>query len=346
MRYRPLGRTDLSVSELCLGTMTFGEQNTESDAFAQLDRARAAGINFIDTAELYPVPPRGETQGRTETQIGNWLASRGQRDQIILATKVTGPGDWLPHIRDGATRLDRANILAAIDDSLRRLRTDYIDLYQLHWPDRQTNFFGKLGYTHPEADDSVPLQETLQVLDELVQAGKVRHIGLSNETPWGTMRALALSEQQGLPRVVSIQNPYSLLNRSFEIGLAEIALREQCGLLAYSPLAFGMLTGKYARGARPEGARLTLFSRFDRYSNPQAVAATERYVDIARRHGLDPAQMALAWVTSRPFVTSNIIGATTLAQLEANLASVELQLSDAVIAEIEAVQVEHPNPSP
>ena len=346
MRYRPLGRTDISVSELCLGTMTFGEQNSEADAFAQLDRAVAAGINFIDTAEMYPVPPRAETQGLTETYIGNWLARRGQRDKLILATKVAGPADWLPHVRGPSARLDRANITAAVEDSMRRLRTDYIDLYQLHWPDRDTNFFGKLGYQHSAQDDSVPLQETLTVLDELVRAGKIRHIGLSNETPWGTMHALALAEQHGLPRVASIQNPYSLLNRTFEIGLAEVAIREQCGLLAYSPLAFGMLTGKYLGGARPDGARLTLFERFDRYSNPQAVAATERYVDIARRHGLDPAQMALAWVTSRPFVTSNIIGATSIDQLQTNLGSIDLVLSDEVIAEIEAVHMAQPNPSP
>ncbi|MGB5734751.1 MAG: NADP(H)-dependent aldo-keto reductase [Thiohalocapsa sp.] len=346
MRYRRLGRTDITVSELCLGTMTFGEQNTEADAAEQLDRAVDAGVNFIDTAEMYPVPPMVETQGRTETYIGNWLAARGNRDKLILATKVAGPADWMPHPRGASGRLDRANIEAALDDSLRRLRTDYVDLYQLHWPDRETNYFGKLGYQHSEQDDSVPLQETLGALDDLVKAGKIRHVGLSNETPWGTMHALALAERHDLPRMVSIQNPYNLLNRSFEIGLAEVALREHCGLLAYSPLAFGMLTGKYRGGARPEGARLTLYARFDRYSNPQALAATDRYIAIANRHGLNPSQMALAWVTSRPFVTSNIIGATTMRQLEVNLASAELTLSDAVIAEIEAAHMEQPNPSP
>jgi aryl-alcohol dehydrogenase-like predicted oxidoreductase len=295
---------------------------------------------------MYPVPPKAETQGLTESHIGNWLASRGNRDRLILATKVAGPAQWLDYLRDGRTRLDRANIEAALHASLRRLRTDYIDLYQLHWPDRKTNFFGQLGYEHSEADDSIPLQQTLAVLDDLVKAGKIRHVGLSNETPWGTMHGLALAERHGLPRMVSIQNPYSLLNRTFEVGLAEIAVRERCGLLAYSPLAFGMLTGKYRHGARPEGARLTLFSRFDRYSNPQAVAATERYLQIAERHGLDPAQMALAWVTSRPFVTSNIIGATTLEQLEVDLASVGLALDDEVIAEIEAAHTAQPNPSP
>jgi aryl-alcohol dehydrogenase-like predicted oxidoreductase len=346
MNQRPLGNTGLPVSELCLGTMTFGEQNTEADAFAQLDRAVAAGINFIDTAEMYPVPPRVETQGATERFIGNWLAQRGGRDRLIIASKVAGPGDWIDYLRMPGRRLDRANIEAALDASLERLQTDYIDLYQLHWPDRETNYFGKLGYSHPPQDESVPLLETLQVLGDLVQAGKIRHVGLSNETPWGTMRMLALAETHGLPRMVSIQNPYSLLNRSFEVGLAEVAIREQCGLLAYSPLGFGMLSGKYLNGEGPAGARLTLFSRFDRYSNEQAQWATAEYCAIARRHGLDPAQMALAFVTSRPFVTSNIIGATTLEQLESNLASVELSLSQEVLDEIEAVHQRQPNPSP
>jgi aryl-alcohol dehydrogenase-like predicted oxidoreductase len=346
MIYRSLGRTNISVSALCLGTMTFGEQNTAADAAEQLDRAVAAGINFIDTAEMYPVPPKPDTMGRTEEYIGRWLAERGGRDKLVIASKVAGPGDWLPYIRGGQNRLDRPNIERALHDSLRRLGTDYIDLYQLHWPDRQTNFFGKLGYEHPAEDHSVPLLETLQVLGDLVQAGKVRHIGLSNETPWGTMRFLALAEQCGLPRMVSIQNPYNLLNRSFEIGLAEVAIREQCGLLAYSPMAFGALSGKYLDGQKPAAGRLTLFSRFTRYSNHQAVLATADYVRVARKHGLEPAQMALAFVTSRPFVTSNIIGATTMAQLEQNLASIDVDLADETLADIEAVHTRQPNPSP
>ena len=346
MQRRKLGRSDLTVSALCLGTMTFGEQNTEREAHEQLDRALAAGIDFIDTAELYPVPPLGETQGRTEQYIGSWLAARGGRERIVLATKVAARADWLPHIRGGKLRLDKANMEQALNDSLKRLQTDYIDLYQLHWPDRDTNFFGKLGYAPERDDDGTPLEETLGVLQGFVEAGKIRHVGLSNETPWGAMRAIAIAEQLGLPRVQSIQNPYSLLNRTFEIGLAEVALREQCGLLAYSPLAFGVLSGKYLDGAMPAGARLTLYSRFDRYSNPEATRATAEYVEIARRHGLDPAQMALAWVTSRPFVTSNIIGATQMTQLESNIASAELTLSDEVIGEIEAVHQRQPNPAP
>ncbi|NKN33867.1 NADP(H)-dependent aldo-keto reductase [Marichromatium bheemlicum] len=343
MHYRRLGRTDLEVSALCLGTMTFGEQNSEAEAHAQLDRARAAGINLIDTAEVYPVPPCGETQGRTETYIGNWLKQRGCRDQVVLATKVAGPGDWLAHL---PRRLDRRHIVTAVEDSLRRLQTETIDLYQLHWPDRRTNFFGRLGYSPAEIDDSVPLRESLEALAELVRAGKIRHVGLSNETPWGLMHALALAEQHGLPRVVSIQNPYNLLNRTFEIGLAEIALREDCGLLAYSPLAFGVLTGKYLDGQRPAGARISRFSRFKRYNNPQAETATAEYVALARRHGLDPAQMALAWVNTRPFVTSTIIGATTLAQLEHNIGSLAVELDAALLAEIEAIQTRQPNPAP
>lgn len=334
------------VSELCLGTMTFGEQNTEAEAHAQLDMALAAGINFIDAAEIYPVPPRAETQGLTERYIGTWLQQRGGRDRLVLASKVAGPGAWVGYLRDGQPRLDRTNIVAALDASLARLQTDYLDLYQIHWPDRETNYFGKLGYEPVADDQSVPLLETLEALDEQVTAGKVRHIGLSNETPWGMMTFLRLAEQHGLARPVSIQNPYNLLNRTFEIGLAEAALRERCGLLAYSPLAFGVLSGKYLNGVRPPGARLTLFERFSRYSNAEAERAATAYVTLARDHGLDPAQMALAWVTSRPFVTSNIIGATTLEQLGSNLASQDLTLSDELIVGIEAIHREQPNPAP
>lgn len=347
MHYHHLADSGLQVSALCLGTMTFGEQNPEREAFEQLDMALDAGVNFIDTAEMYSVPPRAETQGSTESIIGRWLKQRGCRDRVVIATKVAGPGrDWLPYIRGGGNRLDRANIRAAVEGSLRRLQTDVIDLYQLHWPDRLTNYFGQLGYVHQEDPDEVPLLETLQALGELVEAGKVRFVGVSNETPWGLMRLLCLAEAHGLPRAVSIQNPYSLLNRSYEVGLAEVSHREQVGLLAYSPLGFGVLSGKYLDGARPPGARLTLYPHYDRYINAAAQQATRDYVDLAHAHGLDPAQMALAYVTSRPFVTSTIIGATTRAQLQSDLESVQVALDDGLLGEIEAIHQRHPNPSP
>ncbi|MDZ5605079.1 NADP(H)-dependent aldo-keto reductase [Pseudomonas sp. RP23018S] len=346
MEYRKLGRTDLTVSALCLGTMTWGEQNSQAEAFEQIAMAREHGVNFIDTAEMYPVPPRPETYAATERIIGNWFRQHGDRDAWTLASKVAGPGNGISHIRDGQLKLNRQHIVAALDASLQRLQTTHIDLYQLHWPERSTNFFGKLGYQHLSNDLFTPIEETLEVLDEQVRAGKIRHIGLSNETPWGTMKFLQLAESRGWPRAVSIQNPYNLLNRSFEVGLAEVAIREQCGLLAYSPLAFGMLSGKYEQGARPEGARLTLFSRFARYSNPQTVSACSRYVELARKHGLDPVHMALAFVTQQPFVTSNIIGATTLEQLKSNLDSSEIRLSDELLAAIEAIHQDQPNPAP
>ncbi len=345
MEYRQLGRSDLQVSALCLGSMTWGEQNSEAEGFAQIDRAKACGINFLDTAEMYPVPPRRDTYGATERIIGNYFKARGDRADWVLASKVAGPGNGIDYIRGGQLKHNRQHIVAALDDSLKRLQTDWIDLYQLHWPERSTNFFGQLGYRHQE-QDFTPLQETLEVLGEQVKAGKIRHIGLSNETAWGTMKYLQLADQLGLPRAVSIQNPYNLLNRSFEVGLAEVAMREQCGLLAYSPLAFGMLSGKYENGARPANARITLFSRFARYTNPQAIAACSRYVTLAREHGLDPAQMALAFVTRQPFVTSNIIGATSLEQLESNLGSLSLELSDELLDAIEAIHREQPNPAP
>ena len=346
MEFRPLGRTGINVSLISLGTMTWGEQNSEAEGFAQIDRARAAGINFIDTAEMYPVPPRAETCGATETIIGNYFRRHGGREQWIIASKAAAPGNGITHIRGGRPHHDRANLVAAVDGSLRRLQTDYIDLYQLHWPDRQTNFFGQFGYQHDPDAHITPIEESLEVLDELVRSGKIRHIGLSNETPWGVHRFLQLAETRGWPRPVSIQNPYNLLNRSFEVGLAEMAIREQVGLLAYSPLAFGLLSGKYENGARPERARLTLFERFQRYNNPQARQAASAYVALAREHGVDPAQLALAWVTSRPFVTSNIIGATSLEQLDSNIASLDLQLGDELLTGIERIHTGQPNPAP
>jgi aryl-alcohol dehydrogenase-like predicted oxidoreductase len=347
MQYRPLGDSDLQVSALCLGTMTWGEQNDQSQAFEQLDYALAQGINFIDTAEMYPVPARAETQGRTESIIGNWLQQRGNRNKVILATKIAGPGgDWLTHFRGGNNCLDKTNIEAAVDESLRRLQTDYIDYYQLHWPDRETNFFGKPDYPWPMEDHSIPLQETLEALNNLVTQGKIRHIGISNETPWGVMQCLHLSECHDLPRVQGIQNPYNLLNRSYEVGLAEITHREKVGLLAYSPLGFGVLSGKYLNRQLPDGSRLQRFPEYNRYSNPQAQAATAEYVALAKSHGLNPAQMALAFVTRQPFVTSNIIGATTMEQLRSNISSTKLLLSRELLDSIEAIHTRYTNPSP
>jgi len=345
MKMRPLGNSTIEVSELCLGTMTWGEQNNCDEAFEQMDYARSRGINFFDTAEMYPVPPRAETQGRTEEYIGRWLSERGGRDQLVLASKATGPGN--AHIR-GGRGLDRDALLKAFEGSLQRLQTDYLDLYQIHWPNRDTNFFGKLGYRHSSdnADVEANQHELLKTLSELVASGQVKTVGLSNETPWGVLNFLRLAERYALPRLVSIQNPYNLLNRSFEVGLAEIALRENVGLLAYSPLAFGMLSGKYRHGQRPENARITLFERFQRYNNPQAAVATERYALLAEEHGIDFAQMALAFVTNQPFVTSNIIGATSMAQLKSNIDSAELVLSDALMEGIEAIHTAQPNPAP
>lgn len=347
IRYKTLGSSNLTVSHLCLGTMTFGEQNTEQEAFEQLDYALSRGINFIDTAELYPVPPRPDTQGSTETIVGNWLAARGNRKDVVLATKVTGRGDansGVSHIRQGP-RLTGDHIRSAVEASLTRLQTDYIDLYQVHWPERRTNFFGQFGYRHSE-DDGVAIEDTLAALQELVEWGMVRHIGISNETPWGVYEYLRLARERDMPRIVSIQNPYNLLNRSFESGLAEMAIREKVDLLAYSPLAFGVLTGKYLQGAQPAGARLTLFERFVRYANPQAVAATQAYSELAREHGLSLTQMALAFVNQQHCLGSNIIGATSLAQLKENIDSCNLVLSETVLAGIEAIHKRYTVPAP
>ncbi len=347
MQYRKLGNTDIDVSVICLGTMTWGEQNTQAEAFEQMDIALANGVNFFDTAELYSIPPKAETYGRTEEIIGNWLHRTGNRHKVVLASKIAGPGeDWVDHIRNGQTCFNRQQLQVALDASLERLQTDCIDLYQLHWPERDTNFFGKLGFTPGRQDDFTPVAETLQALDDFVKAGKIRHLGLSNETPWGIMRFIQVSEQLGLPRVVTVQNPYSLLNRSYEVGAAEVSWREHCGLLAYSPLGFGMLSGKYLDGARPAGARLSLFPDYTRYSSPAAERATAEYIRLARHHGLEPSQMALAFVNSRAFLTSTIIGATTLEQLRSNISSIEVELSGEVLEGIEAIHTAHPNPSP
>jgi len=346
MIYRQLGNTQIDVSTICLGTMTWGEQNTEGEAFEQLDYALDAGINFIDTAELYSIPPNSKTYGSTEKIIGNWIKQRNNRDEFILASKIAGPGEgWVDHIREGKTKFNKQNITTALNNSLKRLNTDYIDLYQLHWPERKTNFFGELGYVSTE-DSFTAIRETLEALNEHVIAGKIRHIGLSNETPWGVMSFLNAAVEFNLPKIVSVQNPYSLLNRSYEVGLAEISYRENCGLLAYSPLGFGTLSGKYLNQAQPDNARITLWPDYSRYTNQQAVDATEKYVALAREHDLEPAQMALAYINTRPFLTSNIIGATSMAQLKSNIESINLHLSDEVLDSIEKIQTEHPNPSP
>lgn len=346
MEYRRLGRTDLRVSAICLGTMTWGRQNTEAEGHEQMDYAVEQGVTFWDTAEMYAVPTSAETQGRTEEIIGTWFLSRGKRDRIILASKVIGRGDNFPYIRGGQSRLDRANILAALDASLGRLRTDYVDLYQLHWPDRISNRFGQRGYVHWPEEDRTPLLETLSVLDECIKSGKVRCVGLSNETPWGLTSFLKLSETHRLPRVVSIQNAYNLLNREFETGLAEIAIREDCGLLAYSPIGAGTLTGKYLNGVVPPGTRRALDHRASRYVTVNADSATAAYVDLAKTHGLDPAQMAIAFTLQQPFLTSSIIGATSMVQLKTNIDAARLTLSQEVLKGIESIHERYPNPCP
>lgn len=344
MKYHKIPHSTLEVSQIALGTMTYGEQNTQAEACHQLDYALERGINLIDTAEMYPVPAKPETQGLTEQYLGHWIKKSGKREKVILASKVTGPGR-LSHIRDNIS-LDRRNIHLAIDSSLQRLNTDYLDLYQIHWPQRQTNCFGQLNYPYIDEQQEVTLIETLEALAELVKAGKTRYIGVSNETPWGLMTLLRLAEKHDLPRVISIQNPYSLLNRSFEVGLSEISHHEGVELLAYSPLAFGTLTGKYLNNQRPAGSRCQLFERFVRYFTPQGIEATQAYIDIAHQHGLDPAQMALAFVNQRPFVASTIIGATNMQQLEANINSIDTILSDEVLRDLYEVGVKYSNPCP
>jgi len=348
MQYTTLGQSDISVSRICLGTMTWGEQNTQAQGFEQMEYALEQGVNFWDTAELYSVPPKAETYGSTETIIGNWFAKTGRREEVVLASKIAGPAEFVEHIRGGKTRFNAMVIQKALDASLQRLQTDYLDLYQLHWPERQTNFFGQLGFEYPqnEPTDLTPMAETLEALSDQVKAGKIRTIGLSNETAWGAMQFLNLAKSMGLEKIVSVQNPYNLLNRSYEVGLAEVAYQESVGLLAYSPLAFGVLAGKYLNNQFPEQARITLFPRFDRYLNPQATAATQAYVDLAKAYDLSPVQMALAYVNQRPFITSNIIGATTMQQLKENIDSIHVTLSGELLTEIEAIHQRYTYPSP
>jgi aryl-alcohol dehydrogenase-like predicted oxidoreductase len=339
-----LGRSDLLVSRVCLGTMTFGEQNSEADAHSQLDYALTRGINFIDTAEMYPVMPRAQTQGATERHIGTWLRKSGRRGEIILATKVAGPSrmQW---IRDGKGDLDASNIRAAVDASLARLQTDYIDLYQLHWPSRNVPIFGQVAFDPTSERNHVPIEETLAVLAELVTAGKIRHIGVSNESAWGVSEFIKQSEMQGLPRIVSIQNGYHLANRAFENGLDETCFREQVGLLAYSPLAFGQLSGKYLDNPEASG-RLTLFppTWSPRYLRPSVQNAARRYAALARENRMTPTQLALAWCYSRWFVASTIIGATNMIQLEENIDAFDLKLSDDVVAAVNLIHAEITNP--
>lgn len=346
MEYRKLGNTDLDVSVICLGTMTWGVQNNQQDAFEQLDYALSQGVNFIDTAELYAIPPTAETYGKTETIIGNWLAQRKKRADIVLASKVAGNTDgWVDYIR-GGPRLNREQMTQALEGSLTRLQTDYLDLYQVHWPARSVQPFGARGIDRLSTKDVESIGETLEVLNDFVKQGKVRHIGISNETPWGTMQYLMLAEKHGWARIQSIQNPYNLLNRLFEVGLSEIALREQVGLLAYSPLGFGVLSGKYIDNTAPDNARLKLFPDYKRYSSENSIKATKAYADLARKNGLTPTQLALAFVNSRSFVTANIIGATTMEQLKENIASIEIDLSDEIVQGVNDIQAKIPDPAP
>lgn len=346
MKYTTLPHTGIEVSKICLGTMTWGRQNTEEEGHAQMDYAVEQGINFFDTAELYPIPPHPDFHSHTEKIIGNWFRKTGKRNQIILASKIAGPASFTKFIRTEGYR--SGSLKEAVDSSLARLRTDYIDLYQLHWPERTTNYFGKRGYQADPGDHwEDNIHQVLETLGGLVKQGKIRHVGLSNETPWGVMRFLEEAKTHpDLPRMITLQNPYSLLNRQFEVGLAEIAHRSRIGLLAYSPLGFGTLSGKYLHGQQPEKARITLFPNYRRYSGEMAVAATEAYQELAGRHGLSLARMALAFVNTRPFLTSNIIGATTLEQLKENVSSMDLELSGEVLKEIEAVHGLYPNPAP
>ncbi len=345
MQFTTLGTTYIKVSKLCLGTMTFGEQNTQDEAFEQLDYAISQGINFIDTAEMYPVLANEKTYGRTEEIIGNWIQQRKNRDQFVLASKIIGPGADFHYIR-GGPRFTPNQLTSALEASLKRLKTDYIDTYQLHWPERKTNYFRQLGYKHDVNEMwNDNFEEILITLQSFIQQGKIRHIGISNETPYGIMSYLKYAELKGLPRVVSIQNPYNLLNRSFEIGLAEIAIREKIGLMAYSPLAFGTLTGKYFQKSDKK-ARLNLFPVFQRYSNDYSQIACKKYVMLADDYGISAAKMALAFINRQAFLTANIIGATNMTQLRENIDSINVQLSDDVLQKIEAIHLSHPNPAP
>ncbi|MFC0603208.1 aldo/keto reductase [Winogradskyella pulchriflava] len=344
MKYTTLPNTNIKVSKICLGTMTWGNQNTQEEGFAQMDMALDKGINFFDVAELYPVPATAETYAETERIIGNWFTKTGNRDKVILASKIAGPGDYTAHIR--TTGFSKTALNEAVENSLKRLKTDYLDLYQIHWPERNTNTFGVRDYKHNPNDKwEDNFNEILHNLNEIIKSGKIRQIGISNEGAWGTMRYLEEAKYNNLPKVITIQNAYSLLCRPFEGDLAEVAHRENIGLLAYSPMAFGVLSGKYIKGTAADNARLKLFPRFSRYSSAQATEATKRYLKIAEANGMTLAQMALAFVNERPFLTSNIIGATNLEQLEENIDSINISLSEEVMKAINEVHAEIPNPA-
>lgn len=344
MKYTTLPNTDIKVSKICLGTMTWGEQNTEAEGHEQIDFALDKGVNFLDTAEMYAVPARPETQGRTEEIIGSWFKKTGRRDEVVLASKVAGPGDAVAHIRENLG-FSRQAMEDALNKSLKRLQTDYLDLYQLHWPERSTNFFGKRGFSKDENEEwEDNFREVLEHLQSFIKEGKIKNIGLSNETPYGLMRFLE-EGKNGLPRVSTVQNPYSLLNRKDEIGLTEICHRENVGLLPYSPLGMGTLSGKHLNGVQPN-SRLDLFPQYKRYSGEQAVKATKDYNEIAKKHGLSLTHLALAFVNQRPFVTSNIIGATSIEQLSENIESINVELSEEIIEEINQIHEANPNPAP
>ena len=344
MNYKKLGSTDVDVSTICLGTMTWGEQNSKADGFEQMDYAIDNGVNFWDTAEIYAIPMREETYGETENIIGEWFKKTKKRDKVILATKVSGPTSK-EYIRGGGCSYDKKSMSEALEKSLKRMQTDYIDLYQLHWPERNTNFFGQQGYEHDSNEKNwIAFEEILENLKKFVDAGKIRYVGLSNETAWGLAKCLELSKLKNLPKMMAVQNPYNLLNRTYEVGLAEISVREQCGLLAYSPLAFGYLTGKYRNNNMPKGSRIDLFKDFTRYNNENSIKAIEEYYKISQKFNLDFAQMSIKFCEIQPFVTSVIIGATTMQQLKTNVESVNVKLNNEIINEINEVQKIYPNP--
>lgn len=345
MKYTTIPNTDIKVSKICLGTMTFGEQNSEAEGHEQMDYALSKGVNFFDTAELYSVPARAETYGATEKIIGTWLQKTGNRDKVVIASKIAGAGPYTAHIRKNG--FAKEAIISAVEGSLQRLQTDYIDLYQLHWPERGVNCFGLRDYPYQTAAKEAENHlEILETLNDLKKQGKIRSVGLSNETPWGTMQYLQTAKDHNLPRMSTIQNSYSLIHRAYEYGMSEVSLRENIGLLVYSPLGFGVLSGKYLNGQMPADSRVKLFPNYNRYSSPQSEKAVAEYQRIAQKHGMSLAEMSLAFVNQLPFVTSNIIGATKMTQLKENIGSISIDLSDEIISEINQVHTLMPNPAP